>query len=409
MLRGKVRSRRQDLSPGGRVTVRGLTQAESTPHVKELGRLGQLRKRAAASRTVLVLKKIEGRPNVWKAVKDKQGQHWLIDWQQFNNVIAAYAFMQAFKDCARIKTEKIDWGFDIDTVDFDHSKMMHKKQSYINRLVGENVRQLGVDGREVFKNLVEYRGATATMRRDRAKLFAKAQSSANSSLAWAEAALATTQLTRDVAISAIAIVGIPAEGGVAIAAVAANTAGTAIAKYQDTGNADAAIIAGTGALIMCGAGAVTEIAKEGQAAMNAGAKVMVVGGLVIDTMFEYAGALAEKKSTGDAGKAALLKAVMSSVGLGIDSSPLAKKFGKQLEDHFEEIEGKILAQGKYYVDGMKAAAGVSSVEGTKKGLEKAAGMYVESKPKKRQSFRQIDSRPMAPFIAGKVLQPITIR
>ena len=347
--------------------------------------------------------------NKWKVVKDKQGQAWLINWAQFNNVIAAYSFMRAFKDSASVQNQKIDWGFDIKTVDFNHSKLVSAKKRYINKLVSENVRQLTVDGSDVFKNLARYRELTATLRTERADLFAQVQSSANSSMAWAEAALATTQLTRDVAISTIAIIGIPAGGTVALSAVAFNSLGSAFAKYQDTGNVDAALIAGTGALVMCGAGAVTEIAKEGKAALDAGGKILVVGGIVLDCAFEYAGALAEKKSGAEAGKGAFVKAVLNGIGLKIENTSWAKGAAKQLEDHFENLAGKIIVEGGYYADGMKAVTNLTSVEATKKGIEKGVGMYLDSKSKKRISHRAFKSGPTADYIAGKVLQPITIR
>jgi hypothetical protein len=331
---------------------------------------------------------------MWKAVKDKKGQQWLIDWEQFNNIIVAYANIHAFAEAASIKPEAIPWGRDIDVVDFDHKAMREHQRKLINSLVSELVLGMASDGTVVFQRLCRLRSATIALREKRAELFRQTGASANKSIAVSDLAVSLATLTRDVAITCIAVVAVPAGGAVALGGVALTGAGTALAKYQDTGNANAALIAGTGSLIVAGAGACANMVMKADKVAKG---IFIVGGVFVDTSFEFVGAKAEGKSDSDSFKAAFLKGVFSSLGMAADAyAPVAEKF----DDAMKNVSALATSLTRMQ---LAAIAGKGSLEAAKKAIEIAGNKAADAKSKATSKAQSYYTMPEGNFVKGYVL------
>jgi hypothetical protein len=294
---------------------------------------------------------------------DKSGQTATINWDQFRNTISAYAYMRAFIEAATLKREHY-----VQTVKFDHQQVKKNHQKYINQITPIVVKDLQRNVHEAFARLVRMRKETMSWRDERGGMFEQCTRSAVRFDAAATVGLSLMQITRDVGIAMISIVGMPAGGMVALTAVAVTTAGATLAKYQDTGNKEAALVAGTGTLVMCGAGAVTSVYRAGATTLDAGSKVLIGMGIMLDATFEFGGAAAEGKTSGQACTSAIIKGLLGLGNAKFDESALATGIGDAIDGIKKNI--KNLAPGQ-----VQAAGQAGLLEFGKKGIEKTAMDY----------------------------------
>lgn len=305
-------------------------------------------------------------------IKDTKGLYWEVDWDGFNNLIVAYAYMIAFTQQAKLKSQSIDFAPKaIRYVDFDPKAMQATRQGKINELVPMLLKLMRQDGLQAFGKMAMMRNAIMTMRDQRADLFATAAQSGKSFDAWCTGLLTAAQFTRDAAIGSLAIVAMPAGGTMALGAVLVSSGGAAAAKYQDTGNARSAAFAGFQQLVMCGVGAASKLAEVGNNLTPAAQRIMIASGIVMDSTFEAANAAMDGKTGADALKAVMIKAVAGLIGAKIDAAPLVKS----IDDAIESICKKA---AQVSVSTATKAGSKTLVEGGKKGAEYAVGAAVDA-------------------------------
>ena len=310
-------------------------------------------------------------------VKDKQGGTATVRWKKVTSIVSAYAYMRAFTECASIKREH-----HVKTVDFDHVKIKKLYNKYNNKTLPLVVKEIARNHQVAFTRLVNLRKITLDWRSERNGMFNQCTKSAVRFDAAATVGLSLMQITRDVGVAAIAIVGMPAGGVVALSAVAVTTAGSALCKYQDTGNFEAALVAGTGTLVMCGAGAVTSIYRAGATGVDAGGKVLIGMGIMLDATFEFGGAAVEGKTSKQACVSAVIKGMLGLGNAKLDQIVDTSKVGKAVSDQIEGLEKVLkdlsigdLSKKALNSSQIKALGGQVALEMSKKSVEKTAMDY----------------------------------
>ena len=332
-------------------------------------------------------------------VTDKQGQTANIRWPKVLNIISAYAYMRAFTECASLGREHL-----VQTVKFDHEEIRKLHNKYNNKLTPILVKEVHRSLPDAFARLVRLRRETLNWREERGGMFEECSKSAVRFEAAATVGLSLMQLARDGGIAMISIVGMPAGGVVALTAVAVTVTGSALAKYQDTGNREAALVAGTGTLVMCGAGAVTSIYRAGATGLDAGSKVLIGMGVMIDAAFEFGGAAVEGKTGKQACIAAMIKGMMGLGNAAIDESKIAKALGEkidELDDLFKGLTSFKKATTKIGSAHVNALAKSGGIEMGKKTVEKVAMDYRPGAKKARR--RPAMSSSEAVYIQANVL------
>lgn len=249
---------------------------------------------------------------------------YYVDWAEVERITVPFAYLKALIQNATLDTEKQSFMGSMKVVNFDHKKVRQAKQQNINNVVPWVVQTMSTNPAQAQQILARLKTATDDLKAQRATLFGEAEKSFQGYDRWTGLALGGMQAARDVGFATVAIIGAPLGGTVALSAVALSSAGAAWGKYQDTGNKDAALLSGIGALVMCGSGVVQGLAKATGAAKG----ILIGGGIVMDMTFEAAGASVEGKSGSEALKSALLKGITAGLGTAVD----ATKIGSKIDD-----------------------------------------------------------------------------
>jgi hypothetical protein len=347
----------------------------------------------------------------WCLKQDAKGQYWLFDPQAAANVINGCAYISAFIKHAHPKT--VDHSIftkSFQTVEFDAGLIRQSKLELAKRYHQDVMSHLERgNGHDAFGALSGYRKVTRNFRREHAALFAQAHQSFRTSDQLAYVCTTLAQVTRDTAVAGIAIVAVPMGTGAMLVGAVASSVGTGICKYQDTHNVEAALVAGTGALVMCGVGVVGNAVKTSGRAAQA---VTIVGGVVLDGSFEYIGAKAEKKSDTEAMKAALTKSIFSALGSAVDRLPVASKLDDMMDTTLAKA-AKLADSQKDQIAGLnkvlaRVAAGKVALDGVKKSGEKAlielSRISIDSPAAARLPIMQEGD-----YVRANVLRPVKVK
>lgn len=268
---------------------------------------------------------------MFKTFSDAQGVNWSCNESGCANVVMAYAYVKALMECSRMGTESVGMGFTAAKVDFDPREVKAKKNELYGRCYVEFLQRRQKDGGDGFDYLVALRKETTRFRSHRSNMFRSVESDNQTTIDLAESSLAITRTYRDLGFTTLGILAAVGTGGWFYAAGAAAAVGGGVGKYQDTGKADQAIIAGVGGLVMLGWGAVGKIAQvEG-----IGKGVVIGMGIVTDVTFEVAGQSADGKRGGDLAKAAGIKAIM-----GVFGAALGEGIEKAVGEGIDEVAKK---------------------------------------------------------------------
>jgi hypothetical protein len=289
--------------------------------------------------------------------KDNQGRGYKVDWEKVSNIVGAHAYLRAFVAHAREGSEANLLG-SVKTVDFDHKKVRESKRRFINATMPAAVQAIQNDYVKGQQFLVMLRSQTAQYRARRDELFSVAEASGKSFDWWADKAIGTAQMVRDTGFATVAVLAMPIGGAWAIGGAGVSAAGASLGKYQDTGSAGAAIVAGAGSLLMAGWGVVANGAKATGAAKG----VLVGMGCVMDATLEVVGCSMEGKSGSEAARAAVLKMITGGLGAGLDHAAT-----KKVDAVWDEVK-KMTDTMKW-----KDAALITSLEVAKKGTDKVGG------------------------------------
>lgn len=266
----------------------------------------------------------------FERVEDGRGQAWMLDRDWMRGLFGGAAYSHAFNECARlIRTEdhwmqKIGLAEDNAQVDWDADKVdrisARKKAEY-----KDSFRHLFPSGGQLaLQFLARVRAEKVRNTFKRNAQFGSANEINRGNVEWAEAAMGKARTVRDGSVMALGITASVATAGTATFFIggAMASAGAAGAKYQDTGDARKAMMAGAFEVISLGSGTIIA-ARHAAVAAKLGpkaSKTVVKIGLTFasDLGTETAkGALLEEKATDEALRQAAIKAF---IGMGVDAA-----------------------------------------------------------------------------------------
>lgn len=246
----------------------------------------------------------------WAIVTAGDGKKWHYNEAGAQRIVKRLSYYQALSQHIGITRIKDHWVQKIGLmgahaeVDFD-SKQVNYRKDQLTVAHWQAIQALHSGGLDdVFEMLVLFKAESDRLGQQTNKLFQTAVSLNNANIEAAEKMIGATRFTRDASIVGISVIATVATGGATFyIATAAAAAGSAAAKYQDTGDLKKSLAAGAFGLVPLG-------------------KVKVLGkaGTVLDKQ-----AVAALSMVWDA-------SVDTAKGVLVDEKPLRRALGEALVD-----------------------------------------------------------------------------
>lgn len=214
----------------------------------------------------------------WSEYQYPGGSVWNINYSNVANVIKAYAYMVALSENVRIEEHDKNSYFSYESYRMCRSNiLMHNEVQVKSRAktIAQNMYQAFLamlstaDIRRADSFLAGLRVKTLRLRKEHGGLVDKSNEMNRRFLQQANRAVTNAMATRDTSIILLTVIASVTTGGTAAAAATLSTGGSALAKYQDTGDFGQAAKAGVGTVLMLGWGQFASFAKGMQVSEKA--------------------------------------------------------------------------------------------------------------------------------------------
>ena len=288
----------------------------------------------------------EGFDMSWSKYTYPGGAVWKINYRNVANVINAYAYMVALSENAKIEVRSSYPGFSMEGTGVRQSNVLQHDEIIVKSRAKSIAQEMyrafvamltSVDfRRDPVKFLASMRVKTLRLRSEHGGLVEKSNELNRRFLARAESAVSNAIAARDGSILILTVIASVASGGTAAAAATLATGGSALAKYQDTGNAGEAVKAGTGTLIMLGWGQLANVTKGMEAGQKA---IFFTLGATVDLSVNVA-LNSSDKELGEAVETAVWATLRNAAFFWLDAGMqkvLAKETGLMAQENSKQI------------------------------------------------------------------------